>query len=153
MLAREDRCGSSERHDQVRLGTIGERRLDVVDDRLFRRADKPRRADDHLNDVHGTAGEAIEFDTEAASEGVESQIAAIERLQQQDMPDDRRRLTSGRAERQHAGQHRMSPSLTDMEHLPADPKDFECRGYALRFWNDIHLRCEPGTCGSSRSWA
>ena len=58
ILAREYRRGAGDRHDEVRLGTIGEGGSDVVDDRLFRRADKPCRADDDLNDVHGLSRRA-----------------------------------------------------------------------------------------------
>ena len=55
ILAREDRRGAADRHDQVRLGTIGEGGSDVVDDRLFRRATNPSGHDD-LDDVHGLFG-------------------------------------------------------------------------------------------------
>ena len=64
ILAREDRRGPADRHDQVRLGTIGERGSDVVDDRLLGRADKPRRADDDLDDVHGCPGALVQVDAE-----------------------------------------------------------------------------------------
>ena len=47
---------AGERHDQVRLGTIGEGGSDVVDDRLFGRADKPCWAHDDLDDVHRASG-------------------------------------------------------------------------------------------------
>ena len=72
ILAREDRRGAGDRHDQVRLGTIGEGGSDVVDDRLFRRADKPCRAHDDLDDVHGSLGALVQVDAEVAGEVVHS---------------------------------------------------------------------------------
>ena len=87
ILAREDRRGAGDRHDQVRLGTIGEDGSDVVDDRLFRRADKPCRTHDDLDDVHGSARALVQFDAEVAGELVDDQVAAVERLQHQDLPD------------------------------------------------------------------
>ena len=87
MLAREDRRRAGDRHNQVRLGTIGEGGSDVVDDRLFRRADKPCRTDDDLNDVHGSLGALVQFDAEVAGEVVHRQVAAVERLQHQDLSD------------------------------------------------------------------
>ena len=64
ILAREYRRGAGDSHDEVRLGTIGEGGTDEVDDRLFRRADKPCRADDDLNDVHRSPGALVQFDAE-----------------------------------------------------------------------------------------
>ena len=87
ILAREDRRGAGDRHDEVRLGTIGEGGSDVVDDRLFGRADKPGRADDDLDDVHGCPGALVQVDTEVAGEGVDNQVAAVERLQHQHLSD------------------------------------------------------------------
>ena len=87
ILAREDRGGAADRHDQVRLGTIDEGGSDVVDDRLFGRADKPCRAHDDLDDVHGSLGALVQFDAEVAGELVNDQVAAVERLQHQDLPD------------------------------------------------------------------
>ena len=85
ILAREHSRRTRDRHDEVRLGTIGERRLDVVDDRLARRADRPTRTHDDLNDVHGASGEPIQVYAEVAGEIVCRQIAAVERLQQEDL--------------------------------------------------------------------
>ena len=85
ILAREYRRGAGDSHDEVRLGTIGEGGTDVVDDRLFRRADKPCRTHDDLNDVHGSLGALVQVDAEVAGEVVENQVAAIERLQHQDL--------------------------------------------------------------------
>ena len=86
MLAREDRRRAGDSHDELRLGTIGERGSDVVDDRLFGRADKSCRADDDLNDVHGSLGALVQVYAEVAGEVVHRQAAAVERLQHQDLP-------------------------------------------------------------------
>ena len=69
-------AGPADSHDEVRLGTIGEDGSDVVDDLLLGRADKPCRADDDLDDVHGCPGALVQFDTEVAGESVGNQIAA-----------------------------------------------------------------------------
>ena len=66
ILAREDRGGAGDRDNQVRLGTIDEGGSDVVDHRLFWRADKPCRTHDDLNDVHGPLGALVQFDAEVA---------------------------------------------------------------------------------------
>ena len=71
ILAREDRRRAADRHDQVRLGTIDEGGSDVVDDRLFRRADKPCRTHHDLDDVHGRLGALVQFDAEVAGELVD----------------------------------------------------------------------------------
>ena len=92
------------------LGTIGEGGSDVVDDRLFGRADKPCRAHDDLNDVHGSPGALVQVDAEVAGEVVEDQVAAIERLQHQDLSDRGRSFARRRPEQQptrHSGEHRM----------------------------------------------
>ena len=104
ILARKYRRGAGDRHDEVRLGTIREGGSDVVDDRLFRRDDKPCRADDDLNDVHGSLGDLVQVDAEVAGEIVERHVAAIERLQHQDLSDRwlsfARRRTEQQPERQ-----------------------------------------------------
>ena len=81
ILAREYRRRAGDSHDEVWLRTIGEGGSDVVDDRLFRRADKPCRTHDDLNDVHRTAGALVQVDAEVAGEVVERHVAAVERLQ------------------------------------------------------------------------
>ena len=78
------------------LGRVGEGGSDVVDDRLFGRADKPCRTDDDLDDVHGLSGTLVQFDAEVAGEVVHRQVAAVERLQQQDLSDRRAQLRSRR---------------------------------------------------------
>ena len=98
ILAREYRRGAGDRHDQVRLGTIGEGGSDVVDHRLFGRADKPCRTDDDLHDVHGSAGALVQIDAEVAGEVSSDQVAAGERLQHQDLPDRRLRVARRRGE-------------------------------------------------------
>ena len=85
ILAREDRRRAGDRHDELRLGTIGEGGSDVVDDRVFGRADEPRWSDDDLDDVHGSADALVEVYPEVGGEGVEDHAAAIDRLQQQDL--------------------------------------------------------------------
>ena len=104
ILAREYRRGAADCHDEVRLGTIGEGGSDEVDDRLFRRADEPCRAHDDLNDVDGCPGTLVQVDAEVAGEVVEDQVAAVERLQQQDLSDRRLRFARRRSEHQQARQ-------------------------------------------------
>ena len=87
VLAREDRGGAGDRHDEVRLRAIGEGGPNVVDDRLFWRADRPCRAHDDLNEVHGLFGALVQFDAKVRGEVVENQVAAVERLQHQDLLD------------------------------------------------------------------
>ena len=82
IFAREYRRGTGDSHDKVRRGTIGVGGTDEVDDRLFRRADKPCRTHDDLNDVHRPPGALVQVDPEVAGEVVEDHVAAIERLQQ-----------------------------------------------------------------------
>ena len=94
ILAREYGRGAGDSHDEVRLGTIGEGGTDEVDDRLFRRADKPCRTDDDLNEVHRCPGALIQVDAEVAGKVVENHVAAVERLQHQDLSD--RRLSFAR---------------------------------------------------------
>ena len=60
MLAREYSRGAADRHDEVRGRPIGVHGSDVVDDGLFGRADKPCRAHDDLNDVHGFPGALVQ---------------------------------------------------------------------------------------------
>ncbi len=85
ILAREDRRGSSDRHDELWLGTVGEGGLDVVDDRLFGGADEPGRTDDDLDDVHRPADALVEVHPEVGGKGVDDDAAAIDPLQQQDL--------------------------------------------------------------------
>ena len=85
ILAREDCGGAGDRHDQVGLGMIDEDGSDVVDDRLFGRGDKPCRTHHDLDDVHRRFGTLVQFDAEVAGELVHRQVAAVERLQQQDL--------------------------------------------------------------------
>ena len=85
ILAREDRRRSSDRHDELGLGTIGEGGSDVVDNRLFGCADEPGRTDDDLDDVHRSADALVEVHPEVGGEGVDDDAAAIDSLQQQDL--------------------------------------------------------------------
>ena len=117
ILAREYRRRAADGHDEVRLGTIGEGGSDVVDDRLFRRADKPCRADDDLDDVHGLSGTLIQFDAEVAGEGSSDQVAAVERLQHQHLPDRGLSFARRRTEQQPARQRRTLESATYARHL------------------------------------
>ena len=85
VLAREDRGGAADRHDEVRLRAVGEGGSDEVDDRLFRRADRPCRAHDDLHEVHRLFGALVQFDMKVGGEVVEHEVAAVERLQHQDL--------------------------------------------------------------------
>ena len=104
ILARKYCRGAGDSHDQVRLETIREGGSDVVDDRLFRRDDEPCRAHDDLDDVHGSLGDLVEVYAEVAGEIVERHVAAIERLQHQDLSDGRLRFNRGRTEHQQTSQ-------------------------------------------------
>ena len=77
ILAREDRRRAGDRHDELRLGTIGEGGSDVVDDRLFGCADEPCWSNDDLDDVHGSADALVEVCPEVGVEGIEDQAAAV----------------------------------------------------------------------------
>ena len=105
VLAREDRGGAGDRHDEVRLRTIGERGYDEVDDRLFRRAHRPCRTHDDLNEVHRVSGPVVQFDMEIRGEVVDNQVAAVERLQHEDLPDRLSGPVRRRPEHQQASQH------------------------------------------------
>ena len=59
MLARENSCGATDTHDEVRGRTISVNGSNVVDDRLFGGADKPYRAHDDLNHVYGFPGTLV----------------------------------------------------------------------------------------------
>ena len=89
VLAREYRGGAGDRHDEVRLRAIGEGGSDEVDDRLFRRAHRPCRAHDDLNEVHRSFGALVQFDTKIRGEVVDHEVAAVDRLQHQDLLLDR----------------------------------------------------------------
>ena len=117
IFAREYRRGTGDSHDKVRRGTIGVGGTDEVDDRLFRCADKPCRAHDDLNDIHRPAGTLVQVDPEVAGEVVEDHVAAIERLQQQDLLDRLLSLARRRSEHQQAHQRCVSKSVTNARHL------------------------------------
>ena len=87
MLAREYSRGAAGSHNEVRGRPIGIHGSDVVDDGLFGRADKPCRAHDDLNDVHGFPGSLVQAYAEVAGEVIENQVPAVERLQHQDLFD------------------------------------------------------------------
>ena len=73
---------------------------------------EPRRPHADLNVVDGSADMLIQVDTEVAGEMIENEIAAVERLQQQDLPD--RRFSDDRrcGERQTGDQRGASQSST-----------------------------------------
>ena len=98
IFARERRCGTSERDDEVRLGTIGERRSDVVDNRFFGSADKPCRANHDFDDIHGLPGPLAQVDAEVGGCVVVRHVAAVERLQQQHVSN---RLSFARLRSEH----------------------------------------------------
>ena len=52
-LPQERRRGATDRHEQIRFGTIDEGGSNVVDDGWFRRADKPGRANHHWTTFTG----------------------------------------------------------------------------------------------------
>ena len=108
ILAREYRRGAGTATMRSGLGrsTIGG--TNEVDHRLFGRADKPRRTHDHLNDVHRPLRAPVQVDTEVAGEVIEDHVAAIERLQQQDLSDRRLRFAPRRSEQQQARQRDAS---------------------------------------------
>ena len=106
ILAREDRGGAGDRYNQVRLGTIGEGGSDVVDHRLFWRADRPRWTHDDLDDVHGPPGALVQLDAEVAGELVHRDVAAVERLQHQHLADRRLGGARCRVEEQQARERR-----------------------------------------------
>ena len=108
IFAREDRRGASNGHDQVRLGTIGEGGTDVVNNRLFRGADKPCWTHDDLDEVHGSPRALVEVYAEVAGEAVKDHVAAIERLQHQDLADRRLRFARRGSEHQQARQRDAS---------------------------------------------
>jgi hypothetical protein len=66
ILAREDRRRAGDSYNELRLGTIEKSGSDVVDDRLFGRADKSGWTNDDLNNVHGPARALVEFYAEVA---------------------------------------------------------------------------------------
>ena len=117
IFARERRCGTSERDDEVRLGTIGERRSDVVDNRLFGRADKPCRANHDFNDIHGLPGPLVQVDAEVGGCVVVRHVAAVERLQQQHVSNRRLSFARRRSEHQQARHRGTLESPTDAWHL------------------------------------
>jgi hypothetical protein len=96
-----------------------ERGSDVVDDRLFRRADKSCRADDDLNDVHSSFGALVQVYAEVDGEVVNRQAAAVEGLQQQHLPDrGRASLEAAPSSSQHAttvhGNLIETPSISEV---------------------------------------
>ena len=93
--------------------------MDEVDDRLLRRADKPCRTHDDLNDVDRSPGALVELDTETAGEMVDNQVTAVERLQQQDLSDRCLRCGWRSSEHQQARQ-RASHTVTNAAHLTTD---------------------------------
>ena len=113
MLAREYSRGAADGHDEVRGRTIGVHGSDVVDDGLFGRADKPRRAHDDLNDVHGFPGALVQADAEVAGEVIENQVPAVERLQHQDLFDRGLSFARRRNDHQQAAQQRTLQSAAN----------------------------------------
>ncbi len=78
--------------------------MDEVDDHLFRGTDKPCRTHDDLNNIHRSARTSVQFDPEVAGKVIEDHVAAIERLQQQDLSHRRRRFAPRPIEHQQACQ-------------------------------------------------
>ena len=120
MPAGEDRRRAGDSYDELRLGTIGEHGSDVVDDGSFRRADESCRADDDLDDVHGTLEALVEVDAEVAGEVVHRQAATVERLQHQDLVDRGLSFDRSRTDHQPGRQRRTLESARDSRHLRSD---------------------------------
>lgn len=87
---------------------------DVRDDGFFGRADKPGLAHDYLNDVDGSPGVPVEPNAELAGEVIESQVPAVERLQNQDLLNRGLRLARRRTDRQQDRQQRSLPSAIEV---------------------------------------
>ena len=100
-------------------GAVGERGADIVDDGLFRCDDKSCRTDGDLDDVHCRPRAFLEIDAEIGGEGVERQVAAVERLQHQDLPHRRLSFARRRTEQQPDRQRRTLESATNARHLRA----------------------------------
>ena len=98
IFAREDRGRAGDRDDQVRLRTVNEGGSDVVDHRLFWRADKPCWPHHDLHDVHRLRRALVQFDAEVAGELVHRERASVERLQHQHLADRRLGVARCRAE-------------------------------------------------------
>jgi hypothetical protein len=122
IFARERRCGTSERDDEVRLGTIGERRSDVVDNRVFGRADKPCGANHDFNDIHGLPDPLAQVDAEVGGCVVVRHVAAVERLQQQHVSNRRLSFARRRSEHQQARHRGTLESPTDAWHMAILPR-------------------------------
>ena len=104
VLARENRRGSGERHDQIRTGTTGEGGANEIDHCFFRRTHKPGLTYGELNVVDRSSDAPIQVEPEVAGEMIEYEIAAVERLQHQDLAHRRLRSARPRCERQQAKQ-------------------------------------------------
>ena len=107
MLARKRRRRTSHRHDEVGGGAVGERGADIVDESLFRCGDKPCRTDDELDDGNWSPRARLEIDAEVGGEGIKRKIAAVERLQYEDVRWRRLGFGWGRTEQQ-PGCHRRA---------------------------------------------
>ncbi len=117
MPAREDRRRAGDSDNEIWFGTIGERRADVVDDCLIRRADESCRSDDDLNDVHRALGALVQVDAKVAGEVVDRQAATVERLQHQDLLGLGRRRARRSTEHQPSRQRRTLEPDRDPQHL------------------------------------
>jgi len=106
VLAREDRGGAAHCHDEVWLRAVGEGGSNEVDDRPFRRTHRPYRPHHDLHEVYRLVGALIQFDMEICGEAVDHQIAAVDRLQHEDLFLDRLSApVRCRPEHQDATQH------------------------------------------------
>ncbi|MGZ5083813.1 MAG: hypothetical protein ACXWBZ_10615, partial [Usitatibacter sp.] len=84
--AREYRRGARGGHDEVRR-MIDVHGSDVVDEGSVGRADKPRRAHDDLDDVHGLPDSLVQTYAKVAGEVIDDQVPAVQRLQHQYLLD------------------------------------------------------------------
>ena len=135
MFARKRRCGTANRHDEVGRGGVRERGTDVVDDGLFRCDDKPCRTHHDLDHARWRPRAFREIDAEIGGESVERQVAAGERLQQEDVSHRRLGFGAARYEQQPTQQRCASESAVQRSACRCDllpPEPFEwLRLYAL----------------------
>ena len=143
ILAREDRGGAGDRDNQVRLGTIDEGGSDVVDHRLFWRADKPCWTHYDLDDVHGPLGALIQFDAEVGGELVHRHVAAVERLQHQHLADRRLGVARCRAEEQQERERRQHDAWESATRRRFCTRSAVWDATVFAPCKDIHLALEP----------
>ena len=108
VLACERSCGAADAHHKVWRCAIGVQRSDVVDRSLVGTADEPRLPDDHWNDVDRFPDALVQLHAEIPDELVEDEVAALERLQHEDLFRCRLSVARERGNHQQAAQNRHS---------------------------------------------